>query len=369
MLPSILVVEDDPHMLHGICETLALAGYQAQPASNGAEALALLEQGPFDLILSDIMMPNLDGYQLFERVRSNPAWTAVPFIFLTAKGQKTDIRLGKQLGADDYLIKPFEVEDLLVAVQSKLERSRALRQAVNVEFTQLKQTILNTLSHEFRTPLTYITGYTELLEEGDFEIEEFKQLLGYIRKGSDRLKRLVEDFLFIVMLETGETRSAYLLERAVCRDLAAQLSALLNALESQAAARQVSLKRQVPDKLPTLVCHTKYVLDAVSRLVDNGIKFSKREGGVVTVRAWADSRAVCISVSDAGVGIGSDQQDKLFERFSQINREQQEQQGTGLGLYIVKGIVTLHGGQVDVQSAPGVGSTFTISLPLQPDAA
>lgn len=349
-------------MLQGICDALTLAGYEAQAAANGQEAIACLQQKRVDLILSDIMMPVMDGYELFKRVRQNPAWTFIPFIFLTARGQKVDVRLGKQLGADDYLTKPFEIQDLVVAVQSRLDRVRALRKTADADLVNLKRNILNMLSHEFRTPLTYISGYAELLQSEEFEPEELKQLLGNIRKGSERLRRLVEDFLFVVALETGEVQAAFSQERGVCRDLATQLSLALDAIEPQAAARQVGLKREFPDALPPINCHAGYVRDAVSRLVDNGIKFS-RPGSVVTVRAWADDTAIHIAVIDQGVGISPDQQHRLFQRFSQINREKMEQQGIGIGLYIVKSIVDLHGGQVHVVSSPGVGSTFAISLP------
>ncbi len=359
----ILVVEDDRHMVQGICDALTLAGYETQPASNGSEALACLEQGLFDLILSDIMMPIMDGYELFNQVRSNPAWAATPFIFLTAKGQKVDIRLGKRLGADDYLVKPFEIEDLLVAVSSKIERVKVVRQVANAELARLKQGILNTLSHEFRTPLTYISGYTELLQSAEFDARQLKDVLSYIRKGSDRLKRLVEDFLFVVMIETGEIESLYRLECAPCDDLVVQIAKRLDSMETLAAARHVELKRHLPDSLPVLLCHSAYLVGAVERLVSNGIKFSKRSGGVVQVRAWADDNAVYFAVSDEGIGVSPDEQARLFELFSQINRERMEQQGTGVGLFIVKQVATLHGGRVEVQSEPGMGSTFTIILP------
>ncbi len=363
MSSRILVVEDNASMLQGICDALALAGYEIQPAHNGVEALACMDEKHFDLILSDIMMPAMDGYELFEQVRRNPAWTTIPFIFLTAKDQKADVRLGKQLGADDYLVKPFEVEDLLIAVQSKLERAQALQRTTSAELARLKQNILNTLSHEFRTPLTYISGYTELLQAGEFDTEELKQLLGYIRKGSDRLRRLVEDFLLVVAFETGEAQMAFTLEHNVCDDLVVHIGRLLDTLEPQAAARMVELRRELPDCLPTVKCHSRYLLDAIGRLVDNGIKFSRREGGVVTVHAWADDDTVYIAVSDEGIGISFDQQALLFERFSQINREQMEQQGSGIGLFIAKNIIAMHKGHIDVNSIPGQGSTFTLRLP------
>jgi DNA-binding response OmpR family regulator len=128
MSVSILVVEDDIAMRDGICEILELAGYTASVASNGKEALELLEKVTPELIVSDIMMPEMDGYHFYGHVREDDRWLTVPFIFLTARGEKADVLRGKSMGVDDYLIKPFDPEELLVAVESKLKRMRQLQE-------------------------------------------------------------------------------------------------------------------------------------------------------------------------------------------------------------------------------------------------
>ncbi|MCJ7567156.1 MAG: response regulator, partial [Anaerolineales bacterium] len=161
--PIILVVEDDMALLEGIRELLELSEYKVLTATNGQEALEVLEKKHPDLIVSDIMMPEMDGYQFHEKVREQPELSAIPFIFLTARGEKADIRRGKELGADDYITKPFDDEDLLVAVRAKLSRWDNLRQQRDEEVADLKSKILLTLSHEFRTPLTYIINYSDLL--------------------------------------------------------------------------------------------------------------------------------------------------------------------------------------------------------------
>ena len=123
---SILVVDDDPHLLDGIRLTLEAEGYWVLIAPDGVEALAVLQSQPVDLILADIAMPRMNGYQLYERVCKNPRWVAIPFVFLTARAMDSDIRYGKELGADDYLTKPFEPEDLLAAVRGRLRRAQQL---------------------------------------------------------------------------------------------------------------------------------------------------------------------------------------------------------------------------------------------------
>src|SRR5438067_991075 len=122
MPSTLLVVEDDSALLEGLRDILELSGYTVLTARNGLEGLAVLQAQVPDLIVSDINMPRMDGYQFYGRVRAQSEWVSVPFIFLTAKGEKTDVRQGKLLGADDYITKPFEEVDLLVAVQSKLNR-------------------------------------------------------------------------------------------------------------------------------------------------------------------------------------------------------------------------------------------------------
>ncbi len=177
--PLIMVVEDDFALLQGIRELLELTNYKVVPASNGVEALELLNRFRPDLIVSDIMMPEMDGYEFHNKVRERVELLTIPFIFLTARGEKVDIRRGKSLGADDYITKPFDDEDLLVAIEAKLARWQSLREQQDEEISDLKHKILLTLSHEFRTPLTYIINYAEILDMGDEDLtsEDFSEFM------------------------------------------------------------------------------------------------------------------------------------------------------------------------------------------------
>ncbi|MEA3340200.1 MAG: response regulator transcription factor [Chloroflexota bacterium] len=123
---SILVVDDEPRLLDGIRLTLETAGYEVLAVPDGLKALAALQSQPVDLIVADIAMPRMNGYQLYKRVRENSQWISIPFIFLTARAMDSDIRYGKELGADDYLTKPFEPEDLLAVIHGKLRRAQQL---------------------------------------------------------------------------------------------------------------------------------------------------------------------------------------------------------------------------------------------------
>ncbi|HLF25458.1 MAG TPA: HAMP domain-containing sensor histidine kinase [Anaerolineae bacterium] len=368
-MPSqcILVVEDDIAMAGGISDVLELAGYDVRVAHHGREALTLIIERQPDLIVSDIMMPEMDGYDLFNQVRANPNWLSIPFIFLTAKGQKSDIRLGKTMGAEDYLVKPFDWEDLLVAVRARLARAQALKAVSLSELATLKNRILNTLSHEFRTPLTYITGYSDLLQEQDLSPEQLQQFLKRLQSGSARLSRLVEDFLFLVALEAGEAQTAYAFQRDHFSEWAALVQRALARYAEKAAAHKVTLTSEVTADLPAMVIHAGYIEDALSRLLDNAIKFMLGKPGYVHVSAAPRDGGVLICVSDEGIGIAEADLPQVFEPFQQIDRETHEQQGSGVGLAIVKGVVELHGGRVEATSRVGQGSTFCIWLPRLED--
>lgn len=368
MAPArILIVEDDDALLEGLRDVLELSGFRVTTARNGVEGLAALNSGPLpDLIISDIMMPRMDGYQFYNQVRAHPEWVNVPFIFLTARGEKTDIRRGKLLGADDYLTKPFDEEDLIVAIRAKLSRRAQLEAAHRYEIADLKRTILTTLNHEFRTPLTYITTYTDILQNSgpDLTAEDFKDFMRGIQVGSERLRRLVEDFILLVELQTGEAQKTYERRREPIADLPALLGKVLTNSQARAAARNVELVAVLSETLPLVVADRDYLSNGVRRLIDNAIKFSKKEGGKVYLTTRSNDQRVSIQVRDEGVGIRTEELGKLFDMFHQIDRAKMEQQGSGSGLAIARSIAEMHGGSLSVESEYGVGSTFTVELPV-----
>jgi signal transduction histidine kinase len=362
----ILVVEDNTLLLEGIRDLLEVSGYRVLMAGDAVQALALLEHNHPDLIVSDIMMPGMDGYELYEQVRLRPDLLDTPFVFVTARGEKADIRRGKELGADDYITKPFEEEDLLVVVRAKLARRQALKQQGEDQFSELKRTIVATLSHEFRTPLTYVINYSEMLgsQGGQIDPDDFRQFMQGIRRGAERLHRLVLDFITLVELETGEAESTYQFRRRVIDDISPWLRTVVRRHQEAAEARHLRLEIDVPDGLPPVLADEVYLANAIGRLLDNAVKFSKPTSERIRVWAEADGTSLRLSVEDQGVGIRQEELVSLFALFRQIDRPKQEQQGTGSGLAICRGIVEIHGGKVEVDSVYGVGSTFTIQLPL-----
>lgn len=359
----ILLADDDPAIPEGVADLLNGHGYRVITAHNGREALAAMQHEQPDIIISDILMPDMDGYDFFRAVRSNPLWTPIPFIFLTAYGQRKDIRRGHSLGVDAYLTKPFEPEDLLVLVESRLRRVRELHETARADVERMKQQLVTIFSHELRTPLTYIYGYVDMLREQYAELDQatVETMLDGMRRGAERLTHLVEDLMLIVQLDSGVVETEIALRRAPTL-LSAVVEEVVERYRHVAEARHVVLEADVPPDLRVLGV-ALYLQDALGRLVDNAIKFCKRQGGHVVIAAEEQGNHIFLRVSDDGIGIDPSCLETIFERFAQLDRNRLEQQGVGLGLTIARDLIRLHDGRITVESQPGAGSTFTIILP------
>ena len=362
----ILVVEDHEPLLTAIKGILEGEGYTVFTATDGEDGLQKMDQAQPHLIVADIMMPRMDGYDFYETIRERPEWVPIPFIFLTAKAEKEDVRRGKDMGAEDYLTKPFDPQDLVVAVRSRLKRAYAIQEVADAKFDELKRQIVNVLGHELRTPLTYVRGYTELALEDipsltPQNVEDF--LMG-IKRGADRLYRLVEDLMYLIRLDTGRVEEEFRMMCGVYPGLSALLETTIRQHKEQAADAGVTLETEIEPRLPPVrLCETLFG-EALSRIVDNAIKFSRHEPKQVTVSTQVTDGWVEIAVTDRGVGIPAEHLSDIFERFRQIDRDHMEQQGIGVGLSIAQELIHLHGGEITVESAIDEGSTFTIRLPV-----
>ncbi|HUS17661.1 MAG TPA: HAMP domain-containing sensor histidine kinase, partial [Chloroflexia bacterium] len=209
------------------------------------------------------------------------------------------------------------------------------------------------------------TTYADMLGEANLSSDEFKEFMHGIQLGSERLRRLVEDFILLVELQTGEANQSFEMRRERLTDMTLVISLVLERLRSKAEARRVSLVEDIAGPLPTILADRAFLVDALSRLVDNAIKFSGKDGGLVTVKARPGGRGMIIEVIDRGIGIPTPEQSKIFDLFYQIDRAKMEQQGSGSGLAIARGIIRLHGGELTCQSRVNTGSTFTIDLPIR----
>ena len=363
----ILIVEDDLNLLEGIQTVLELDNYSVISVENGKQALDVLRESsvPPDLIVSDIMMPQMDGIQLLREVRRVQEWIKIPFIFLTARSEKTDIQRGKQLGVDDYLVKPFDADDLLIAVESRLNRHKMLNDLFTDAMSTLKRNILTILNHEFRTPLTFVVAYADMLNDSSQQLsnEEMLTFLRGVNTGALRLRRLIENFIVLVEMETGDAQRSYDLRKAPIVDLVSLIETARQEVYNITHFSQPFSIEVEPD-VPTFIGDTLYLKMALAQLLDNAVKFSSGDQPII-MGAKLRGDEILLWVRDHGRGIDAAEQQHIWEIFYQINRTTYEDQGTGSGLAIVDNIARMHGGRAEVESRLSEGSLFTICLPLK----
>jgi two-component system sensor histidine kinase/response regulator len=363
---TILTVEDNPNMLDMIAFLLQEEGYRVLLANDGQAALSILEEVKPELIISDVMMPGMNGFDFCQRVRAQSGFSQIPFIFLTARNRRADVRRGMGLGADDYLTKPFEADELLSAVKVRLARAFDTQTVIDEASADLQKKVIQALTHEFRTPLSLVVGYTELLESAghDLNEEEFQTILQGLHSGSGRLMSLVEDFLLLSRLRTGDIAREIQQNQHKTIDPDEVVLRVAADAEAKAASRNVAMVVNMGGIRSAVAVDPRDLEEMAQRLVDNAIKFSKSAGGRVEISTNREGKFWVLKVADQGVGIRQDAQKWIFEAFRQVDRDKMEQQGSGVGLTIVRGLAEAYGGQVMVDSTPGQGSTFTVSLPF-----
>lgn len=377
---TILLVEDDQSMLNGMRDLFQMPGLletvgldyevDVKTANHGQEALALIAETTPDLIVSDIMMPVMDGYELLRQVRGNPDWLHIPFIFLTAKGNKEEILDGQLRGANLYITKPFASIELLELIRSQLERSFQRQQTTQQNIANLKKGILQILNHEFRTPLTYVTAYFEMLSESVNRFPDnhnFQEYLRGIQAGCVRLTRLIEDFILVIELRTGEYKNRYQRRARLVTTINSLVTTAVQKQKDEAERKGIQIELSLASEMLPVYGDLISLQTIFDRLLSNAVKFTpanKSGEAKVYISTECQDNRVIITFRDEGIGFPPDIKEQIFDLFFQHNRGVMEQQGAGTGLTIAKGMVELHNGRIDVESQDGVGSTFTVTLPV-----
>src|SRR5579859_1470126 len=360
----ILIIEDDPAILENAIETLKLGGYDVLSAENGLDGVEMARTHLPDLIVSDIAMPRLDGFGTLLALRNDPNTLQIPFIFLTARVDRAAMRSGMELGADDYLTKPFTPNELLAAVASRLDRQKTLAADYRKQLTDLRGNILYVLPHELRTPLSTILGYSELIlnENAGMSKEDLVDNVKMIHQGGIRLHRMIENFLIYAQIEIYRVD----LERlAKLRALNTRKPKPL--IESWVEDEANTVNRAMDLVLDLEECEKiaitpENLQKIVRELTSNALKFSK-PGTPISVGGSIVDDSYVITIHDQGRGM-TEEQVASIGPYMQFERKLQEQQGSGLGLTIAQGLSTLHGGLLEIESAPGEGTLVTVTLPL-----
>lgn len=359
---TILVVEDNPAMNVAICDILELNAYSVYSANNGAEALALLEEKRPDAVLCDIMMPHMDGYTLLRHTRDNEELRTLPFIFLTARSSPQDKRQAKSIGIEDYLVKPVEPEDLLIAVENALRRSRSVAEETQRQMDALRNQIVSTLQHEFRTPLTFILGYAEYLAEvaGDeVDLDTLRTSITAILEGGHRLQNLIEKFLMLADMQNRDELPG----QSTLIGAHALLQNTMASLEEQAETADIELVLLEGNAGVEVKCKMEYLHEALKRVLENAIEYRRPESSCIWLSVERREGYVGLRVKDEGPGIAPEALEQLQRPFEQPERNNRTKPGAGLSLALVQHIARLHGGHLQIESEVGAGSCFTIWLP------
>lgn len=364
-MTKVMLVEDNLTLLDSIAFELEMRGYDIIKAADGQQALDLLAMSatPPDIIVSDIAMPNVDGYTLLETVQRRPQWQSIPFIFLTAFDSQKAVRVGKELGADDYLVKPFQPDDLAVAMENKLRRVRQFQHSAERRLDDLRRELLEIISHELRTPLTSIYAGSELLAESISGIpdETLQSMLMVVRYGARRMNRLVSQIVMLTQLDSGVVERLLQDQPQMC-DLTALVRKACDAVTGETDRHQANLKCSLPVAPVWVRGINDVLLYTVEEIARNGVMYSPPDTPVYVMLS-AQAGSATLIVEDQGRGIAQGDIARVWERFAQIDRGQYEQQGAGLGLARVRTSARLHGGTCDIESQPGQGTRFTLTLP------
>jgi signal transduction histidine kinase len=361
-MKRILVIDDEEWLREMVHLALAQKGYEVTEAENGAVGIEKARKQLPDLILCDVNMDKVDGYLTLSSLRNEPTTAAIPFILMTGLADNAGMRHGMELGADDYLPKPFKIEELYAAVEARLKKAQALRQDAEKKLADLRDNISMMLPHELRTPLNGILAYGEILtaEAGTLPAKEVAEMGQVIYDSGKRLERLIENFLIYAQIELlGADAQKISVLRQKQTQFPAKWIEERAVSQARAANRVNDLVLDLSD-YPVPISE-EYLAKIVDEVVQNAFKFSD-PGKQVSVTLSGLPNGVVLSVTDRGRGFSTEHITKVGA-YMQFDRKIQEQQGLGLGLVIARRLTELHGGTLSIQSERGATTTVAVKLP------
>jgi two-component system, sensor histidine kinase and response regulator len=359
---TIMVVDDTPTNLQLLDEALRARGYDVRVFPRGDAALRAAARNPPDLVLLDINMPEMSGFEVCERLKAQPALKDIPVLFISALSDAGDKVNAFAAGGVDYVTKPFQFEEVDARVAAHLRlrhQQRELQVAYDRlrELESLRESLVQFVVHDMRSPLMAVLSGIELGLDASEPPDRQRYFLNMALGSSGELVGMVNSLLDVSRMEAGEMplqRETHELH-AVARAAAAQV-------EPIAAFHEVRVR--VQGTTPPGSFDGALIGRVLVNLLVNAIKFSP-EGGEVSVLVRAADAALRVEVRDAGPGVPREQQDRIFEKFGQVeSRRTMRKCSTGLGLTFCKMAVEVHGGRIGVASVEGEGSTFWIEIPL-----
>ncbi len=357
----ILVIEDEESIRETITDILEAENYEVFSAENGSAGINLAKEILPDLILCDVMMPGLSGFDVLAHLRKEHLTESTPFVFLTARSEKESLREGMNLGADDYLTKPFTIEELLAAIEARLKHKEKTLLNTEKKLEELRLNISFAMPHELNTPIFSILGFAESIR-GDIDNlskEEIREMVGYIHSSAKRLKSTIDKFLVYVhlrLLLSNKTETDKLKEASTFIEQEILETIAMLTAKDYNRQQDIAIFAESADTM----IRNDHFSEMIREIIDNALKFSSPSTNVEITGINKDD-IYEITIRDYGRGMNLEQLSKIGA-FMQFERKLYEQQGTGMGLYIAKTISEIYKGEIDIQSEPEKGTSVKVSL-------
>ncbi len=365
-MKRILVIDDAEFILESTSTLLRFEGYEVFTAPDGiAGTQSAFETKP-DLILCDISMPGIDGYGVLDRIRASAETATIPFIFLTAFNEKSNMRVGMEKGADDFLVKPYTRDELIAAIDAQWKKHSIIERQVQEKVEEVGRNVTYALPHEFRTVLNQVMGSARYLNSNPDDVtpEEIKELSEDIISSAQRLLKITENYLIYARIESFATSNEKRRQlRSLTTDEPAAMLVDIASLIAQRNDRFDDFSVEGSADNISIEISTESFHKIIDELINNAFKFSEK-GTPIKIEQGIHNGFLYISIIDKGRGM-SQKQINNVGAYIQFERTIYEQQGVGLGLVIAKRLVELHDGIFIIESQEQKGTTVTFSLPCK----
>ncbi len=355
--PTILIVDDEPIAIDILQGRLEQGIYEFKSAGSGLEALAQVKEVKPDVILLDVMIPDMSGHEVCQRLKANKHWRHIPIILVTALGGKEDLARGLEAGADDFVQKPVNTIELRARVRSMLRIKKqydALQAAL-----RLREDLAHTIVHDMRTPLSVIMGYCDWLLVRETILPEDLEDIRKIKLQTNQLNRFLNDLLIMAKMEAEQ-----LILNRLPVDINYIVPRLIQEYSIVVESKNIKIEVEGPTQSQQILLDANLFQRAIDNLISNAIKFSPRQS-VITVQIeypQSPETQLRIRVMDQGPGIAKEYRKRIFDKFEVTKLRRSDLSHVGLGLAFCKMVVEAHNGRIFVNNNHPAGSIFTIEI-------
>lgn len=350
---DLVIVDDIAENLSILSTILEKEGYRVRPAISGALALQAIEIQLPDLILLDIRMPGMDGFEVCKRLKANEQTKNIPVIFVSALNEIEDKVKAFSVGGVDYITKPFQSDEVSIRIQTHIILAEQRKHIENLNRVQSQ--MIDLVTHNIRTPLATILLNSEMIQRA--KPENIDRYAKKINRAGEHINTLVSDFFNLNRLDSGETLKIQAI------DITEFIMGIIERFVASAQHSQIELQSELPEDPIIFHSDFHYLEEALNNLVSNAIKYTSA-GGTVIVRAFQREAEIIIELQDNGSGINPESLSDIFDRFYRLPAHRKAGiPGTGLGLSITRSIIERLGGEIIVESQLGEGSIFQVLLP------